>query len=142
MPLTRRELVQTASLGAVLASLLKATPAVSAPAAGQDSKIVNLDDRVSFKQQLEHNVGPVVLMNPQRGGLQFIGRDHLSWLAVAAARRTDRMKCLQPMLGQRCERRLTRYYISENWRRKRGRIHLASCSYCNDGRGGLHSGGS
>jgi hypothetical protein len=61
MRLTRRELVQTASLGAVLASLLKATPAVSAPAAGQGSRIVNLDDRVSFKQQLEHNVGPVVL---------------------------------------------------------------------------------
>jgi hypothetical protein len=30
---------------------------------------------------------------------------------------------------------LTRYYIFENWHRKRGRIHFASCSYCNDGRG-------
>jgi hypothetical protein len=63
MPLTRRELVQTASLGAVLASVLKATPAVSAPAASQGIKIVNLDDRVTFKQQLEHNIGPVVLMS-------------------------------------------------------------------------------
>jgi hypothetical protein len=27
------------------------------------------------------------------------------------------------------------YYIYENWRRKRGRIHLAGCGYCNDGRG-------
>ena len=60
MPLTRRELVETAS-GAVLASLVKATPAVSAPAAGQATKIVNLDGRVTFKQQLEHNTGPVVL---------------------------------------------------------------------------------
>ena len=63
MPLTCREVVQTASLGAVLASLLKATPAVSAPSAGQGTKIVNLDDRVTLKQQLEHNVGPVVLMS-------------------------------------------------------------------------------
>jgi heme-degrading monooxygenase HmoA len=63
MPLTRREVIQTASLGAVLASVLKATPAVSAPAADQGIKIVNLDDRVTFKQQLEHNVGPVVLMS-------------------------------------------------------------------------------
>jgi heme-degrading monooxygenase HmoA len=62
MPLTRREVVQTASLGAVLASFLEAAPAASAPAAGQDTKIVNLDDRVTFKQQLEHNIGPVVLM--------------------------------------------------------------------------------
>ena len=63
MPLTRREVVQTASLGAVLASFLEAAPAASAPAAGQDTKIVNLDDRVTFKQQLEHNIGPVVLMS-------------------------------------------------------------------------------
>jgi len=27
------------------------------------------------------------------------------------------------------------YYIYENWHRKRGRIHLASCVYCNEGRG-------
>jgi len=46
MPIPRREVVRTASLGAVLASLPKATPAVSAPAAGQGTKIVNLDDRV------------------------------------------------------------------------------------------------
>ena len=63
MPLTRREVVQTASLGTVLASFLKATPAVSAPTAGQGTRIVNLDDRVAFKQQLEHNIGPAVLMS-------------------------------------------------------------------------------
>jgi hypothetical protein len=63
MPLTRREVVQTASLGAMLTSLPKATPAVSAPAAGQGTKIVNLDDRVTFERQLDHNVGPVVLMS-------------------------------------------------------------------------------
>jgi hypothetical protein len=45
MLITRREVVRTASLGAVLASLPKATPAASAPAAGQGTKIVNLDDR-------------------------------------------------------------------------------------------------
>jgi quinol monooxygenase YgiN len=63
MPLTRREVVQTASLGAVLASVLTATPAVGASSAGQGINIVNLDDRVTFKQQLEHNTGPVVLMS-------------------------------------------------------------------------------
>jgi hypothetical protein len=52
MPLTRREVVQTAALGAIVASLLKATPAVSAPAAGQGTKIVNLDDRESIATSL------------------------------------------------------------------------------------------
>jgi hypothetical protein len=66
MPLTRRKVVQTTSLGAVLASLLKATPAVSAPAAGQGTQIVNLDDRVTFKQQLEHNVGTPFWSRPTR----------------------------------------------------------------------------
>ena len=28
-----------------------------------------------------------------------------------------------------------RYYVYENWQRKRGRIHLANCRYCNEGRG-------
>ena len=28
-----------------------------------------------------------------------------------------------------------RYYVYENWPRKRGRIHLADCVYCNHGRG-------
>jgi hypothetical protein len=27
------------------------------------------------------------------------------------------------------------YYVYENWRRKRGAIHLSDCSYCNEGRG-------
>jgi heme-degrading monooxygenase HmoA len=49
----------------VLTSLLEIAPAAAdgAPAAGQGTKIVNLDDRVTFKQQLEHNIGPVVLMS-------------------------------------------------------------------------------
>jgi len=28
-----------------------------------------------------------------------------------------------------------RYFVYENWHRKRGRIHLSDCSYCNEGRG-------
>jgi len=27
------------------------------------------------------------------------------------------------------------YYVYENWRRKRGRTHLAECRYCNHGTG-------
>lgn len=48
MPFTRRDLVQTASVGAALAALLKAAPAASALADGQGAAIVNLDDRVTF----------------------------------------------------------------------------------------------
>jgi heme-degrading monooxygenase HmoA len=65
MSFTRRDLVRTASIGTVLTSLLEIVPAAAdaAPATGQGTKIVNLDDRVTFKQQLEHNIGPVVLMS-------------------------------------------------------------------------------
>jgi heme-degrading monooxygenase HmoA len=65
MSFTRRDFVRTASVGTVLTSLLEIAPAAAdgAPAAGQGTKIVNLDDRITFKQQLEHNVGPVVLMS-------------------------------------------------------------------------------
>ena len=38
-------------------------PATGAPSAGGVTTIVNLDGRVTFKQQLGHNVGPVVLMS-------------------------------------------------------------------------------
>jgi heme-degrading monooxygenase HmoA len=65
MPLTRRDL-QIASVGAALGSLLEFAPALAATAdstSGHQAKIVNLDDRVTFAQQLEHNVGPVVLMS-------------------------------------------------------------------------------
>jgi F-type H+-transporting ATPase subunit beta len=34
---------------------------------------------------------------------------------------------------------MTAYYVYENWTVKKARIHLASCSYCNDGRG-IHLG--
>jgi hypothetical protein len=65
MSFTRRDFVKTASIGTVLTSLLEIVPAAAdgAPATGQGTKIVNLDDRVTFKQQLEHNIGPVVLMS-------------------------------------------------------------------------------
>ena len=65
MSFTRRDLVRTASIGTVLTSLLGIVPAAAdgAPATGQGTKLVNLDDRVTFKQQLEHNIGPVVLMS-------------------------------------------------------------------------------
>jgi hypothetical protein len=60
MPFTRRDLVKTASIGTVLASVLEIVPAIAegALASSQGAKIVNLDDRVTFKQQLEHNIGP------------------------------------------------------------------------------------
>jgi hypothetical protein len=47
----------------VTASATQQSRAEVAPATGQATKIVNLDDRVTFKQQLEHNIGPVVLMS-------------------------------------------------------------------------------
>jgi hypothetical protein len=59
MSFTRRDFVKTASIGTVLTSLLEIAPAAAEGA----PKIVNLDDRVTFKQQLEHNIGPVVLMS-------------------------------------------------------------------------------
>jgi heme-degrading monooxygenase HmoA len=65
MPFTRRDFVQTAPIGTVLAAFqeIEPAPAEGASGAGQGTKIVNLDDRVTFRQQLEHNVGPVVLMS-------------------------------------------------------------------------------
>jgi heme-degrading monooxygenase HmoA len=66
MPFTRRDFVHTASVGAALGTLAEATPALAADAQGSPggaTKIIDLDDRVSFKQQLEHNIGPVVLMS-------------------------------------------------------------------------------
>jgi quinol monooxygenase YgiN len=59
MSFTRRDFVKTASIGTVLTSLLEIAPAAAEGA----PKIVNLDDRVTFRQQLEHNIGPVVLMS-------------------------------------------------------------------------------
>jgi len=66
MPFTRRDFVQTASVGAALGTLVEATPALAADAqssTGGATKIIDFDDRVTFKQQLEHNIGPVVLMS-------------------------------------------------------------------------------
>jgi len=42
------------------------TPTLAADAqgsTGEAAKIIDLDDRVTFRQQLEHNIGPVVLMS-------------------------------------------------------------------------------
>src|ERR1700676_5371220 len=66
MPFTRRDFVQTGSVGAVLGTLGEVTPALAADAqrsTGEAAKIIDLDDRVTFKQQLGHNIGPVVLMS-------------------------------------------------------------------------------
>ena len=65
MPFTRRDFLQTASIGAALGSLLETAPASAeiVPGAGQGARIVELDDRITFRQQLEHNIGPVVLMS-------------------------------------------------------------------------------
>jgi heme-degrading monooxygenase HmoA len=65
MSLSRRDFVRSASIGAGLASVLEIVPAAAegVPTASPGTKIINLDDRVSFKQQLEHSIGPVVLMS-------------------------------------------------------------------------------
>jgi heme-degrading monooxygenase HmoA len=65
MSLSRRDFVGPSSIGVGLASVLEivSASAESSPTASQGTKIINLDDRVSFKQQLERNVGPVVLMS-------------------------------------------------------------------------------
>jgi heme-degrading monooxygenase HmoA len=55
-----------ASLAAVLGTVGEVTPTLAADAqgsTGEAAKIIDLDDRVTFKQQLEHNIGPVVLMS-------------------------------------------------------------------------------
>jgi heme-degrading monooxygenase HmoA len=68
MPFTRRDFVQTASVGAgaALGTLGDATPTLAADAqrsTGEATRIIDLDDRVTFRQQLEHNIGPAVLMS-------------------------------------------------------------------------------
>jgi hypothetical protein len=32
-------------------------------------------------------------------------------------------------------RRMSRYFVYENWTHERARIHKSECGYCNDGRG-------
>ena len=65
MPFTRRHSLQTASLRAALGSLLDTGPQWPPVRvlAAKKVKIVNLDDRVTFRQQFEHNTGPVALMS-------------------------------------------------------------------------------
>jgi hypothetical protein len=64
MSFTRRDFVQTASVGAALGALGNITQAHAAGAqrsTGEAAKIIDLNNRVTFKQQLEENVGPVGL---------------------------------------------------------------------------------
>jgi len=66
MSFTRRDFVQTASVGAALGALGNIRQVHAADAqrsTGEAAKIIDLDNRVTFKQQLEENVGPVVLMS-------------------------------------------------------------------------------
>jgi heme-degrading monooxygenase HmoA len=66
MPFTRRDFVQSVLPGAALGPLAEATPAVAAAAQappGEPIQIIDLDDRVTFKQQLQHKIGAVVLMS-------------------------------------------------------------------------------
>jgi heme-degrading monooxygenase HmoA len=66
MSSTRRDFVQTASVGAVLGVLGNITQVHAADAqraTEEAANIIDLDSRVTFKQQLEENVGPVVLMS-------------------------------------------------------------------------------
>ena len=64
MSFTRRYLLQTASVCAAIVSLPDIGPAIAGESTGSDGvRTVNLDDRVAFRQQLEHNAGPVVLMS-------------------------------------------------------------------------------
>ena len=69
MSITRRKFVGAASVGAALGSVLptpfagRAQGAENSGQAGHKAKIIDLDDRVGFAQQLEHDVAPVVLMS-------------------------------------------------------------------------------
>jgi heme-degrading monooxygenase HmoA len=66
MSFTRRDFVETASVGAALGALGNITQVHAADAqrsTGEAATIIDLDNRVTFKQQLEENVGPVVLMS-------------------------------------------------------------------------------
>jgi hypothetical protein len=64
MPFTRRNLLHTAPVCAAIVSLPDIAPAIAGESTGSDGlRTVNLDDRVTFRQQLEHNAGPVVLMS-------------------------------------------------------------------------------
>ena len=66
MSFTRRVFIETASGGAVLGALGNITQVHAGDAqhsTGEAAKIIDLDSRVTFKQQLEENVGPVVLMS-------------------------------------------------------------------------------
>ena len=61
---------------------------MSAPAAGQGTKIGNLDDRVTFKQQLEHNVGPDDLrVSLDRHRVAFCGEGPTFWHSCPVASR-------------------------------------------------------
>ena len=64
MPFTRHYLLRTASVCAAMVSLPDIAPAIAGESTGSDGvRTVNLDERATCRQQLEHNAGPVVLMS-------------------------------------------------------------------------------
>jgi heme-degrading monooxygenase HmoA len=63
MEIARRNLIQVASASAAIAPILGAASAFAAPSPGASPKILELDDQVTFAQQLQYNVFPVVLMS-------------------------------------------------------------------------------
>ena len=78
MPFTRHDFVETVSVGAASLLAIASARAASAPPAGQVPTIVNLDNRITFKQQLEHNIDPMVLMS---AFWSFPTRSIISWKA-------------------------------------------------------------
>jgi hypothetical protein len=82
-PFTRHDFVETVSLGAASLPAIASARAASAPPAGQT--IVNLDDRITFKQQLEHSIDPMVLMS---AFWSFPTRSIISWKASKSSLRS------------------------------------------------------
>jgi Zn-dependent alcohol dehydrogenase len=94
MSITRRKFVEAASLGVAFGSILPTTPfagraqgAEDAGRAGHKAKIIDLDDRVGFAQQLELDAAPVVW---RRTGLGLSPNTK-----VRAVRREDRIARLR-----------------------------------------------
>jgi hypothetical protein len=83
MPFTRHDFVETVSVGAASLLAIASARAASAPPAGQT--IVNLDDRITFKQQLEHSIDPMVLMS---AFWSFPTRSIISWKASKSSLRS------------------------------------------------------
>jgi hypothetical protein len=77
MPFTRGHLMQTARSAPPLGRCWTLAAVAAGESTGSEKvKIVNLDDRVTFRQQFEHNIGPVVLMSTFLVAPDQIDRDH------------------------------------------------------------------